>query len=144
MPSMPVAERVCTRETRGEPQPDREEPKFCWLPTLQAKHRFFTEVVSSLLLHTNFDAVKCVLVAGPGFVKVQPTATYFRAAFEQSAFSRHLPLTTAVAQFGRRLPTFVLPSTPRREAATAEHHLHVFACMDTQVSFESPCLRSVG
>ncbi|PFH32635.1 putative Pelota [Besnoitia besnoiti] len=35
----------------------------------KAKKRFFSDVFSSLVVHTNFEAVKCVLIAGPGFMK---------------------------------------------------------------------------
>ncbi|CBZ50405.1 probable translation factor pelota, related [Neospora caninum Liverpool] len=35
----------------------------------KVKRRFFEDVFSSLFVHTNPETVKCVLIAGPGFVK---------------------------------------------------------------------------
>ncbi|ESS30382.1 putative Pelota [Toxoplasma gondii GAB2-2007-GAL-DOM2] len=35
----------------------------------KVKKRFFEDVFSSLVVHTNFETVKCVLIAGPGFMK---------------------------------------------------------------------------
>ena len=41
---------------------------FSWL---QGLHRFYENVMQAILRHVNFDVVKCVLIASPGFVRDQ-------------------------------------------------------------------------
>lgn len=43
--------------------------------------KFFENVMQAVLRHVNFDIVKCVLVASPGFVKEQ----FFDYIFRQAA-----------------------------------------------------------
>lgn len=39
--------------------------------TLQGLTKFYDNVMQAILRHINFDIVKCILVASPGFVKDQ-------------------------------------------------------------------------
>ncbi|KAG7492190.1 hypothetical protein MATL_G00011820 [Megalops atlanticus] len=49
----------------------------------KALERFYEAVMQAILRHVNFDVVKCVLVASPGFVKDQFTSYLFREAVRQ-------------------------------------------------------------
>uniref|UniRef100_A0A672Q9V1 Protein pelota homolog n=1 Tax=Sinocyclocheilus grahami TaxID=75366 RepID=A0A672Q9V1_SINGR len=49
----------------------------------QALERFYEAVMQGILRHFNFDVVKCVLVASPGFVKDQFISYLFKEAVRQ-------------------------------------------------------------
>ncbi|XP_023646816.1 protein pelota homolog isoform X1 [Paramormyrops kingsleyae] len=49
----------------------------------KALERFYEAVMQGILRHINFDVVKCVLVASPGFVKDQFISYLFREAVRQ-------------------------------------------------------------
>ncbi|CAM9139285.1 unnamed protein product [Lampetra planeri] len=49
----------------------------------KALERFYEAVMQAILRHINFDVVKCVLVASPGFVKDQFIAYLFKEAVRQ-------------------------------------------------------------
>ncbi|XP_036402225.1 protein pelota homolog [Megalops cyprinoides] len=49
----------------------------------KALERFYEAVMQAILRHVNFDVVKCVLVASPGFVKDQFISYLFREAVRQ-------------------------------------------------------------
>jgi stalled ribosome rescue protein Dom34 len=38
---------------------------------LQGMQKFFDSVIQAIIRHVNFDVVKCVLLASPGFIKDQ-------------------------------------------------------------------------
>lgn len=46
-------------------------------------HRFYDQIVQAVLRHVNFEVVKCVLVASPGFVKDQFVQYMFAEAIKQ-------------------------------------------------------------
>ncbi|KAJ8245894.1 hypothetical protein GJAV_G00261430 [Gymnothorax javanicus] len=49
----------------------------------KAVERFYEAVMQAILRHVNFDVVKCILVASPGFVKDQFMSYLFREAVRQ-------------------------------------------------------------
>ncbi|XP_030019273.1 protein pelota homolog [Sphaeramia orbicularis] len=49
----------------------------------KALERFYEAVMQAILRHINFDVVKCILVASPGFVKDQFIAYLFKEAVRQ-------------------------------------------------------------
>eukprot|EP00064_Thunnus_orientalis_P007332 superscaffoldBa00000806_g7352 len=49
----------------------------------KALERFYEAVMQAILRHINFDVVKCILVASPGFVKDQFITYLFREAVRQ-------------------------------------------------------------
>lgn len=49
----------------------------------KALDRFYEAVMQAILRHINFDVVKCVLLASPGFVKDQFSSFLFREAVRQ-------------------------------------------------------------
>ncbi|XP_020309496.1 protein pelota homolog isoform X2 [Oncorhynchus kisutch] len=51
----------------------------------KALDRFYEAVMQGILRHINFDVVKCILVASPGFVKDQFMAYLFREAVRQDS-----------------------------------------------------------
>uniref|UniRef100_A0A3P9AM50 Protein pelota homolog n=1 Tax=Esox lucius TaxID=8010 RepID=A0A3P9AM50_ESOLU len=51
----------------------------------KALERFYEAVMQAILRHINFDVVKCILVASPGFVKDQFIAYLFREAVRQDS-----------------------------------------------------------
>ncbi|XP_055777506.1 protein pelota homolog isoform X1 [Salvelinus fontinalis] len=51
----------------------------------KALERFYEAVMQGILRHINFDVVKCILVASPGFVKDQFMAYLFREAVRQDS-----------------------------------------------------------
>ena len=48
--------------------------------TSQGLNKFYDNVMQAILRHVNFDIVKCVLVASPGFVRDQFHEYTFQAA----------------------------------------------------------------
>lgn len=48
--------------------------------TKQGLAKFFENVMQGILRHVNFEVVKCVLIASPGFVKDQ----FFEFMFQQA------------------------------------------------------------
>ncbi|KAK6191506.1 hypothetical protein SNE40_003175 [Patella caerulea] len=46
-------------------------------------HRFYDQILQAILRHVNFDVVKCVLIASPGFVKDQFAEYLFAQAIKQ-------------------------------------------------------------
>ncbi|XP_036802572.1 protein pelota homolog isoform X2 [Oncorhynchus mykiss] len=51
----------------------------------KALDRFYEAVMQGILRHINFDVVKCILVASPGFVKDQFMSYLFREAVRQDS-----------------------------------------------------------
>ncbi|XP_064180690.1 protein pelota homolog isoform X1 [Anguilla rostrata] len=51
----------------------------------KALERFYEAVMQAILRHINFDVVKCILVASPGFVKDQFISYLFREAVRQDS-----------------------------------------------------------
>ncbi|KAH9489177.1 hypothetical protein Btru_057767 [Bulinus truncatus] len=61
---MPGNEKECDRHTKG-------------------LHRFYDQIIQAFQRHVNFDIVKCVLIASPGFVKDQFADYLFAQAVKQ-------------------------------------------------------------
>lgn len=61
----------------------------------RALERFYEQVVQALLRHVHFDVVKCVLVAGPGFVREQ----FCDYMFQQAVKTDHKVLLENRAKF---------------------------------------------
>jgi len=47
---------------------------------MQGLQRYFESVMQGILRHVNFDVVKCVLIASPGFVRDQ----FYEYMFQQA------------------------------------------------------------
>lgn len=59
--------------------------------------KFYEVVMKGILLHVNFDVVKCVLIASPGFVKDQ----FFEFMFQQAANSTSTEHKTLIENKGK-------------------------------------------
>nr|CEL65013.1 TPA: Probable translation factor pelota, related [Neospora caninum Liverpool] len=71
----------------------------------KVKRRFFEDVFSSLFVHTNPETVKCVLIAGPGFVKDEFLRFLHQEAVKRDCkdfISRKQMFVTASASTGHK------------------------------------------
>ncbi|KEP64383.1 UNVERIFIED_CONTAM: Pelota, putative [Hammondia hammondi] len=81
----------------------------------KVKKRFFEDVFSSLVVHTNFETVKCVLIAGPGFMKDEFLEFLHREAVKRGLkdfISRKQMFVTASASTGHKQALIELLADP--------------------------------